>query len=101
VPNNWLKRRVVLNESDHAAVPVGIVVEKVRGRHSAGARHVAHDQSRVAWDVLAHVSGDRARERVVAARCIRTHHHRDGSALVEFGDDIGLRLRQACAGDDA
>jgi hypothetical protein len=96
-----LEWRVVLNEPDHAAVLVGIVVEKIRGRDAARARHVAHDHGRVAWNVPAHVADDRARECVIPARRIRAHHHGDGFAFVEIDDRIGLRRRQARARDDA
>src|SRR3954467_7977298 len=57
-----LEWRVVLNEPDHGAVLVGIVVEKIRGGHAAGTRHVAHDHRRIARDVPAQEAGHRAGE---------------------------------------
>src|SRR5262249_4416575 len=71
-----LKRRVVLNEANYAAIPLGIVVEKIGGRDPASAWHVSDDKYRIAGQVPAYVPRDHARERVVAASGARAHHDR-------------------------
>ena len=91
------ERRVVLNEPNHAAVLVGVVVEKIGGGHSAGARHVADDENRMARHVPAHIARERARQRVVAAACARAHHDRHRPAFVKVGDGVGLCLRRTGA----
>src|SRR6266478_1424318 len=39
-----LERRVVLNKANDAAVLLGVVVEKIGGRHSASAGHISDDE---------------------------------------------------------
>src|SRR5262249_38610763 len=68
-----LKWRVVLNKANHAAVPLGIVVEKIGGRDPASTWHVSDDKRRIAGYMPAYVPRDHARERVVAASGASTH----------------------------
>src|SRR5262249_29490285 len=71
------------------AVLGGDIVQVVGGTESAGGRHVLWHDRRIARNVVAEVSRDRARINVVAAADRSRDDEADLLALVEIGDCIG------------
>ena len=69
-----LERHIVLHHRHHAAVLLGIVIDVVQRGDAARARHVAHDEDRIARLVLADEASDDARQGVVAAAGRRADH---------------------------
>ena len=90
-----LERRIVLHEADHRAVALGGGIEIIGRGEPAGARHVAHDDGRMAGNVRADMAGNRPRQGVVAAGRAGGDDQRHRAAAVEIGDRIGRRRRQA------
>ena len=68
---------------DDGAVLVGRAIEVAHGREAAGARHVLHDDVRLAGDVVADVAAERAGVEVVAAARREADDNRDRLAGVE------------------
>ncbi len=80
-----MQRHGVVDAGDGQAVLGRDVVHVVGGQHVAAARHVLHDQGRVAGDVAPHVARDHPRGEVVDPAHPGAGDDGDGLALVELG----------------
>src|SRR5262245_1322848 len=99
-----------VREQDLGAVLWSRTVEMVARDDAAGARHVLHDDGRVAGNVAGEMLADGTAVEVVAPARLRPHQDRNGLARVEFGDalrgsglgaDGDLRESDRCADDHA
>src|SRR5262245_66016588 len=97
-----------VREQDLGAVLWSWTIEMVARDDAAGARHVLHDDGRVAGNVAGEMLADDAAIEVIAAARLRPHQDRNGLARVEFGDtlrvdgrgaDGDLRQSDGCADD--
>jgi hypothetical protein len=90
-----LGQRYGVREQDLGAILHPRPVDVVAGDHAAGARHVLHDDGRIAGNVAGEMLADGAAVEIVAAARIRPHQDRDGLALVEIGAALGRAGRGA------
>src|SRR5262245_22848460 len=99
-----------VREQDLGAVLWSWTIEMVARDDPAGARHVFHDDGRVAGNVAGEMLADDTAVEVVAAARLRPHQDRNGLARVEFGDtlrgggpgaDRDLRQSDRCEDDHA
>ena len=76
------------------------LIDVIGGDHRAGALHVAHDDGRIAGDVLAEMARHQPRIGVGAAAGIEARDEIDRLAAVEIGDVVGAgrqRTGRDCA----
>jgi len=86
-------RHAIKRRADHGAV-AGRGVEQIVGHlHAAGAGHILHDDGRLAWDVIMHVTRDEASDQIDAAAGRGRHHHLHGLACIE-GCNVVVRARR-------
>jgi hypothetical protein len=83
-----LDHRAHEQPADHRAVLRRDVVDVGRGDVAGRARHVAHDDARIAWKVPAEVARDGAGIEIVAAARRGRGDDGDGLATVELRDRI-------------
>src|SRR5207249_5648948 len=84
-----IERRVALQQPDLGAVLLGAAEQGIGGGKPATTRHVAHNENRIAGQVLVEEARDRAGERVIAAARACAHRDGDSLAAVEVGDVVG------------
>ena len=97
-----LDRHVAGRHADHRAVAPRDIVEVIGHDQAGRARHVAHDDRRIAGNVPGHVIGDQPRRHVVAAAGRGADQDFDGLAAIEVSDGLGASIagRQGGEGCD-
>jgi hypothetical protein len=79
--------------ADHRAILGPLVIKLVGHHHPAGRGLILHEDMGITRNVVHEVTGDDAREQIVAATDGRAHDHADLLAPIERSD-VALRLRR-------
>jgi hypothetical protein len=58
----------------------------------AGARHVLNDELRVAWNILSHVTDDKAGPQIIEIARRSPHNNLDGFSLVKGSLSMGTNV---------
>src|SRR5215471_8503177 len=94
VAEQRLKRRGAGERPEYGAVLRGDIVEPIGKPHAAASSHVLRQDGRIAGDVLAHMSSDHARIKIVAPTHAGVDVEFDGFTPIKVRNRLGKCYRR-------